>query len=109
MPHQKFWIISWPMKNPPPPPPSPPPSTTYLIYGPLDLVKQKGLYPYEYLSDFEKIEEKLPCIEKLYSSLTDRKTSEEVYEHVMNVWNKSENNKRLSRLAFKMWCFSRCI
>ena len=95
-------ILNYFMAHQKPSAPLPPPSTTYLIYGPLDLVKQKGLYPYEYLSDFEKIKEKLPCIEKLYSSLTDRKTSEEVYEHVMNVWNKSENNKRLSRLAFKM-------
>ena len=26
----------------------------------LDLVKQKRLYPYEYMSDFEKFKEKLP-------------------------------------------------
>ena len=26
----------------------------------LDLVKQKGFYPYEYISDFEKFREKLP-------------------------------------------------
>ena len=39
----------------------------------LDLVKQKGFYPYEYMSDFEKFKEKLPSKEKFYSSLTDRK------------------------------------
>ena len=26
----------------------------------LDLVKQKGFYPYEYMSDFEKFKEELP-------------------------------------------------
>ena len=75
----------------------------------LDVVKQNGFYPYEYLSDFEKIEKKLPSIENWYSLLTDRKTSEEGYKHVINVLNKSENNKILSRLAFNMWCFSRCV
>ena len=35
----------------------------------LDLVKQKGFYPYEYMSNFEKFKEKLPSNEKFYSSL----------------------------------------
>ena len=30
----------------------------------LDLVKQKGFYPYEYMSDFEKFKEGLPRKEK---------------------------------------------
>ena len=38
----------------------------------LDLVKQKGFYPYEYMSDFEKFKEELPSKEKFYSSLTDK-------------------------------------
>ena len=54
----------------------------------LDLVKQKGFYLHEYLSDFEKFTEKLPRKEKLYSSLTDRKISDNEFEHVLNVWNK---------------------
>ena len=36
----------------------------------LDLVKRKGFYPYEYMSDFEKFKEELSSKEKLYSSLT---------------------------------------
>ena len=36
----------------------------------LDLVKQKGFYPYEYMSDFEKFKEQLPSKEKFYISLT---------------------------------------
>ena len=33
----------------------------------LDLVKQKGFYPYEYMSDFEKFKEQLPSKENFYS------------------------------------------
>ena len=54
----------------------------------LDLVKQKGFYPYEYMSNFEKFKEQLPSQEKLYSSLTGKKISEKEYEHVLEIWNK---------------------
>ena len=37
----------------------------------LDLVKQKGFYPYEYMTDFEKFKEELPSKEKFYSPLTN--------------------------------------
>ena len=40
----------------------------------LDLVKQKGFYPYEYMTDFEKFKEKLPSKEKFSSSLTGKKS-----------------------------------
>ena len=49
-----------------------------------DLVKQKGFYPYEYMSDFEKFKEELPSKEKFYSSLTGEN------KHVLKVWNKFE-------------------
>ena len=39
----------------------------------LDLIKQKGFYPYEYMSDFKKFEEQLPSKEKFYSLLTGKK------------------------------------
>ena len=45
----------------------------------LDLVKQKGLYPYDYLTDFEKFKKELPGKEKFYSSLTDRKIMRNIY------------------------------
>ena len=38
-----------------------------------DLGKQKELYPYEYMSDFEKFKEELPSKEKFYSSLAGKK------------------------------------
>ena len=53
----------------------------------LDLVKQKGFYPYEYMSDFEKFEEELPSKENFYSSLTGKKISDKEYDHVPKVWN----------------------
>ena len=39
----------------------------------LDLVKQKGFYPYKYMSDFEKFKEELQSKEKFCKSLTDKK------------------------------------
>ena len=45
----------------------------------LDPVKQKGFYPYEYMSNFENFKEKLPSKEKFYSSLTDKKISGKEY------------------------------
>ena len=41
-----------------------------------DLFKQKGFYPYEYMSDFEKFKEKLPCKERFCSSLTGKKIND---------------------------------
>ena len=34
----------------------------------LDLIKQKGFYPYEYINNFEKLKENLPRKETFYSS-----------------------------------------
>ena len=56
----------------------------------LDLVNQKGLYPYEYMNDFEKFNEELPSKVKFYSFLTNKETNDKEYEHVLNVWNKFE-------------------
>ena len=53
----------------------------------LDLVKQKGFYLYEYMSDFGKFEGKLPSKEKFYSSLTSKIISDKDYEHAVKVWN----------------------
>ena len=38
----------------------------------LDIVKQIGFYPYEYMGNFEKFKEELPSKEKFYSSLTKK-------------------------------------
>ena len=56
----------------------------------LDLVKQKGFYPYEYISDFEKFKEEIPSKRKFHILLIDRNIRDKEYEHVLNVWNKFE-------------------
>ena len=56
----------------------------------LDIDKQKGFYPYKYMSDSEKFKENLPTIEKLYSPLTYRKITEKEYKHVFNVSKRFE-------------------
>ena len=53
----------------------------------LDLVKQKGFYPYEYMKKFK---EQLPSKEKFYSSLTGKKIIDKEHEHILKVWNKFE-------------------
>ena len=49
----------------------------------LNLVKQKGFYSYEYMSDFEKFKEELPDKEKFCSFLTAKKISDKEYDHVL--------------------------
>ena len=51
------------------------------------MIKQKGFYTYEYMSDFEKFQEEFPSKEEFYSSLTSSKVSDKEYEHVLKVWN----------------------
>ena len=56
----------------------------------LDLVKQKGFFLYEYMSDFENFKEELPSKENFNSALIDRKINDKEYERVLNVWKKVE-------------------
>ena len=56
----------------------------------LDLVKQKGFYPYEDMNYFEKFKEELLSKEKFYSSLTGTNLSDKEYDHILKVWNKFE-------------------
>ena len=59
----------------------------------LNLVKQKGSYPYELLSDFEMFKEESLGKEIFYCSLTDRKASGKEYEYALNVWGKMEEKR----------------
>ena len=52
----------------------------------LDLVKQKGFYQCEYMSDFEKFKEELSSEEKFHSSLADKKISDKEYEHILKAY-----------------------
>ena len=56
----------------------------------LDIVKQIGFYPYEYMGNFEKFKEELPSKEKFYCSLTNKKISDKEYDNLLNVWKKFE-------------------
>ena len=54
----------------------------------LKLVKEKGVYPYEYMNSFKKFyENKLPDKREFFSSLNDKCISEKDYERANNVWN----------------------
>ena len=54
----------------------------------LKVVKQKGVYPYEYMDSFERyFEDKLPDKCEFFSSLKDRCTSEKDFFKTINVWN----------------------
>ena len=52
----------------------------------IKLVKQKGVYPYEYMISFEKFsEDKLPDKEHLYKSLKNKHISEKDYLHAVKI------------------------
>ena len=54
----------------------------------LKLVKQKGVYPYEYLNSFKKFsEEKLSGRSKFFISLKDECVCEKDYLKANNIWN----------------------
>ena len=53
------------------------------------MIIRKGVYPYDYMDDFNKFkEEGLPSIEKIYSKLTGEDISDCDYNHAENVWEK---------------------
>lgn len=55
-------------------------------YNP-DLLLSKGVYPYEYMDNFERFNEtSLPPIGAFFSKLSNRGISEEDYQHAQNVW-----------------------
>ena len=54
----------------------------------VELIKQKGFYPYEYMDTEEKFNKtKLPPREAFYSKLSGKGISEKNYKHACNVWN----------------------
>ena len=52
----------------------------------LDLMARKGIYPYDFMSSFDKFNEKLPTKEEFYSILNNEHITDEDYQHVQNVW-----------------------
>ena len=54
----------------------------------LELIKQKGFYPYEFMDTEEKFNNtKLPPQKAFYSKLSGKGISEKDYKHACNVWN----------------------
>ena len=57
----------------------------------LELITRKGVYPYDYMDNFNKFkEEELSSIENFYSKLIGEDISDCDYNHAENVWNKFE-------------------
>lgn len=53
------------------------------------IVLKKGVYPYEYMNDAQRLEEtSLPPINCFYSQLNEESISEEEYHRAKTVWNK---------------------
>ena len=54
----------------------------------LDLMSQKGVYPYDYMDSFEKFNEKeLPTKDQFYSILNNQHITDDEYNHAKEVWN----------------------
>ena len=52
------------------------------------LLTRKGVYPYDYVTSFNKLKEtKLPSKEDFYSKLYDQEISDEDYQHAIKVWD----------------------
>ena len=61
------------------------------------LMRRKGVYPYEYMDEWNKFEEtSLPSKDTFYSRLNIKGISDQDHEHVQQVWNTIEK-KTLSR------------
>ena len=53
-----------------------------------NLMKQKGIYPYDYMDSFNKFNEtQLPKKKDFYSILNNEHISDEQYKHAQNVWD----------------------
>ncbi|GFT96393.1 c2H2-type domain-containing protein [Nephila pilipes] len=54
----------------------------------IHLLLRKGIYPYEYVDNFQKFSEiALPPAAAFYSTLSGEHVSAEDYEHAKNVWS----------------------
>ena len=60
----------------------------YYTLEEVELIKQKGHYPYEYMDSIEKFKEDKPPPQKaFFSKLTGKGISNKNYSYVLNVWN----------------------
>ena len=66
----------------------------------LDLVKQKGFYPYEYMSNFEKFKENLLNKEQFYSLLTGKKLIAKNMNVVLRLGTNLEGKRKIITICF---------
>lgn len=53
------------------------------------LLQRKGIFPYEYLNNWQNLQEKtLPNIEAFYSNVNRKALSKSDYDHAWKIWNK---------------------
>lgn len=52
-----------------------------------NLMKNKGIYPYDYMDSFDKFDEKFPEKQYFYSILNNENVIQEQYQHAKNMWN----------------------
>ena len=74
------------------------------------LLTHKGIYPYEYVTDWDKFKEtKLPPRESFYSKLNMGGVGNEDYEHANRVW--TQRFGRIPRSILKNGCYpiSKCL
>ena len=65
--------------------------TTRFFGEKIDLVSRKGVYPYEFMDDFEKFKKQsLPKKTSFFSRLKQEKISDEDFEHAQRVWREFE-------------------
>ena len=54
----------------------------------LDLMSQKGVYPYDFMDSFEKFNQmELPNKDQFYSILNDQHITDDEYDHANKAWN----------------------
>lgn len=54
----------------------------------LQLLKRKGVYPYDYTSSFDSLEvTQLPTLNQFYSDLYETNINEDEYNHAQKVWD----------------------
>ena len=70
--------------------------------GTSELLEKKGVFPYEFMTDFDKLNvNKLPPKKAFYSKLNDSNISDEDYEHAKKVWE--EFNRKTLRDYHNMY------
>ena len=67
----------------------------------VELLKQKGFFPYDYMDDIEKLKDKKPPPQKaFYSKLKGNGLSKDNYNHVLKVWETSNMKTLKDYLKF---------